>query len=59
MIRGRVRGTWKKTFRKKSVRLEVQPFGPIAPAETSGIQAAAERFGAFYGLEAEVAYKES
>lgn len=51
---GRVIGTWKRTLKKKSVEIALQPFRPLTGAERDQIDAAAGAFGKFLGLAAVV-----
>lgn len=48
---GKVIGTWKRTLKKTSVALELNPFAPLTDTQTKSITAAAQRYGAFLGLQ--------
>ena len=50
VIDGNVTGTWKRTFKKGAVVIEVVPFRALTPAENSALSAAAERYGGFLGM---------
>ncbi len=54
VINGRVRGTWKRTFKKKWAVIASQPFTPLSAAEHRALIAAAQRFGGFLEMDAEV-----
>jgi hypothetical protein len=55
IISGRVAGTWKRSFRKGTVRIAVTPFAPLAGAEQEALTATARRYGEFLGMPVEVA----
>lgn len=50
VIDGRVAGTWKRTFRKSAVAVEMIPFARLNDAEIDALTAAAKRYGAFVDL---------
>ena len=50
VIDGVVTGTWKRTFKKGAVVIEVAPFRPLTPAENDALSAAANRYGEFLGM---------
>ncbi len=52
---GRVVGTWKRTLRKTKVRLNLEPFEVLSPAQLEAAAIAAEPYGRFLGLPVEVA----
>jgi hypothetical protein len=54
VLNGEVVGTWKRTLKKASVAIALSPFAPLKPAGLKAVKAAAERYGAFVGLEAVV-----
>jgi len=54
LIDGRVAGIWKRTLKKERVVIEVTAFRPLGVAERDALAAAANRFGAFLGLAAEL-----
>ncbi|MDT8305619.1 MAG: winged helix DNA-binding domain-containing protein [Anaerolineae bacterium] len=47
VLAGEVAGSWRRTVKRGMVNIEVAPFRPLAAEETTAVQAAAERFGAF------------
>ncbi|HEX4579492.1 MAG TPA: winged helix DNA-binding domain-containing protein [Candidatus Dormibacteraeota bacterium] len=54
LVDGRAMGTWKRAVQKGAVRLAVTAFRPLAGDESAAIAAAAERYGRFLELPAEV-----
>jgi hypothetical protein len=46
---GRVVGTWRRTFKKDAVVIEVSPFAPLGEASNRALSAA-ERYGRFVGM---------
>ncbi|HNP72259.1 MAG TPA: winged helix DNA-binding domain-containing protein [Kouleothrix sp.] len=54
VIGGRVLGTWKRAFAKKSVVLSFSAFAHFSAGQARAIEAAAERYAAFLGLPAEI-----
>ncbi|MFN8459339.1 MAG: winged helix DNA-binding domain-containing protein [Anaerolineae bacterium] len=50
VLDGRVIGSWKRTFEKKTVVIVLRLFETVSKAQSRAIQAAAERFGRFLGL---------
>jgi len=55
VVGGRVVGTWRRTLGRGVVTIALSLFGKPAPRERDRIVAAAERYGAFLGLEARLA----
>ncbi len=51
VVDGEVVGTWKRTLRTKQVAIELLPWRRLAARERAAIDAAAERYAAFVGLE--------
>lgn len=49
---GRIIGTWKRTLKKKTVEIALQPFESLRAGELDTITTAAARYGAFLGLTA-------
>jgi hypothetical protein len=47
---GRIVGSWRRTFKKGIVVIEIAPFAPLTPAQEAAIAAAARRFGGFLGM---------
>jgi hypothetical protein len=58
LIDGRVAGIWKRALKKEWVIIEATPLRPISDAERDALVEAADRFGAFLGLAAEIAWSE-
>jgi hypothetical protein len=54
ILDGKIAGTWKRTLTKARVTVEVKPFTPIKAPQARAIAAAAERYGAFLGLQTQV-----
>ncbi|MCX6047935.1 MAG: winged helix DNA-binding domain-containing protein [Chloroflexi bacterium] len=50
VIDGRVVGVWKRTLKKKSVIIKVQPFTAFTAEQDQAIATAAQRYGEFLGL---------
>lgn len=48
---GRILGTWKKTLTKSAVRITLTPFVSLSALDTEGIQAAAEAYAHFLGVD--------
>jgi len=53
LIRGRVRGSWKRIRGEKTIRLTMEYFDPPGREEQSAVAAAGERYGAFIGKPVE------
>jgi hypothetical protein len=51
---GRIVGTWKRTLKKKTVDIALQPFRALRADEMDALAAAADQYGAFLGLKAVV-----
>ncbi len=51
---GRVIGTWRRTFQKKSVTVTFSPFAPLSPAQERAFAEALEQYGVFIGLPAQL-----
>ena len=49
VIGGQVLGTWKRTLKKGSVEISLNPFRPLEADEREAAAAAARRYGAFLG----------
>ena len=54
VIEGRTVGTWKRTLTRRAVVVDVTLFAPLDPAQRAALELAAERFGRFLGLAAEL-----
>jgi hypothetical protein len=52
---GRVTGTWKRTIKRDRVEMRFSPFAGWDDEQLAAIRGAAERYGAFLGLDAVVA----
>lgn len=53
---GKVIGTWKRTLKKNSVVLELNPFTPLTEQQTKSITTAAKRYSDYLGLKLEMAH---
>jgi hypothetical protein len=51
MVDGVCAGIWRRKRTAKRIELTVDPARPLTRAERAGVEAEAERIGAFYGLE--------
>ena len=51
---GEIVGTWRRTFQKEAVVIEIAPFGSIPPNRVELIHAAARRYGDFLGMPVEI-----
>jgi len=54
LLDGKVAGTWKRKMAKKSIQVTIEPFRALAQEELDALQQAAQRYAAFYGMDAEV-----
>jgi hypothetical protein len=54
IVDGQVVGTWKRTVKKNAIAITAMPFDKLNKAEKSAFKQAAERYGAFMGLAAEI-----
>jgi hypothetical protein len=54
VVDGQVVGTWKRTVKKNAIAITAAPFDKLNKAEKSAFKQAAERYGAFMGLAAEL-----
>jgi hypothetical protein len=52
---GRIIGTWKRTFKKGTVVVTVNPFAPLSESRNHALSAAVERYGGFLSMPAAVA----
>jgi hypothetical protein len=50
VIDGRIVGTWRRTFGKDALRVELNPFGAFSSGEQAAVISARERLVEFYGL---------
>ena len=51
VINGRIVGAWKRTLKKHSVVIELNPFTPLTEAESQAVAMAAQRYGAFLEMQ--------
>lgn len=54
VVGGKVVGTWRRTAGKRGVVVELNLFTPLSTDDRQLVEAAAERYGAFLGLSAQV-----
>jgi len=54
LIDGQIRGTWQRTIEKNRVIIHARPFSRLDAGQTHSIIAAADRYGSFTGLPAEL-----
>jgi hypothetical protein len=54
LVDGRVTGIWKRTIKKKSVEVQLQPFSPLSQTQRKAFAKEADRYGAFLGLAASI-----
>jgi len=57
VLDGQVIGTWKRTFKKNTVVIEVNPFVPLSTTETRAFAASANRYGAFLTMSVNSTWK--
>jgi hypothetical protein len=50
VIDGRVVGSWRRTFKKRTVILEIRPFETLTPPQERALEAAADRYREFLGM---------
>mgnify|MGYP000060359540 CR=1 FL=1 len=50
VIDGKVTGTWKRTFKRGALVIELDPFRPLTAVEHDAFRSAAQRYGEFLGL---------
>ncbi|MDR0532969.1 MAG: winged helix DNA-binding domain-containing protein [Verrucomicrobiales bacterium] len=50
VLGGKVAGTWKKTFKKERVEIEVNPFAKVAKSWHPAIEASARNYAAYMGI---------
>jgi hypothetical protein len=55
VLDGQIAGHWKRTIAMRSVRFDVALYRPLKGARAAALQRAADAYGAFLGLPAEVA----
>jgi hypothetical protein len=54
VLGGQVKGTWRRTFSREQVSVELAPFQPFTTGGMDAVAAAAERFGAFLQMPVEL-----
>jgi hypothetical protein len=54
VVDGRVRGAWRRSLARSTVRVSVTFWNPVTRDERLAVEAAADRYGRFLGLRAEV-----
>jgi len=59
VIDGQIKGTWKRTIRKNSVIVEINPFRTLKKAEKKEVTRAAEGYAKFLGLPCTLAWNEA
>jgi hypothetical protein len=57
VLDGQVIGTWKRTFKKNTVVIEINPFVPLSATETRAFAASANRYGAFLTMSVNSTWK--
>jgi hypothetical protein len=57
VLDGRVIGTWRRALARHTVAIEIELFGTLTRTEERAMAEAAQRYGAFLGLETRVASK--
>jgi hypothetical protein len=50
VLGGRIVGSWRRTFKGRTIVIELTPFAPLTGTENEAVAAAAERYGAFIGM---------
>lgn len=55
VIDGRIVGTWKATQKKNRIVIALDPFVPFSTGEEQAVAAAAEQYGRYVGVAAEIA----
>ncbi len=56
IINGKLAGTWKRTIKKDSLEIKLNPFRKLRVAEEEAIQAEVDRYGKFWNIPAILAY---
>ncbi|HKB91944.1 MAG TPA: winged helix DNA-binding domain-containing protein [Opitutaceae bacterium] len=54
LIKGKVMGTWRRTFEKGRVVMEMSPFAPLSVGQNRAVATAAKRYGKFLGMPVEL-----
>jgi hypothetical protein len=58
VLDGRVMGGWRRSIEKGLVTVEVDPLAPLGPAQKEALQAEVERYAAFIGMPAALAFRQ-
>jgi hypothetical protein len=56
VIGGQIVGTWRRTFNKGAVVIELAPFAPLTAEQDAAIATAAQRYGDFVGMPVHFAH---
>jgi hypothetical protein len=59
VLSGKIIGTWRRTFSKGAVVIELAPSRAWTPTETEAVNAATDQFGVYLGMPVELTYKSS
>jgi hypothetical protein len=59
VIDGQIRGTWKRTVKKNSVAVEINPFRALKKAETNAVTQAVEGYAKFLDLPCTLAWNKA
>lgn len=51
VVDGQIVGTWKRSFRKTSVAIALNQMTQLTQAQETAVQLAAQRYGAYFGLQ--------
>lgn len=51
ILRGRVAGTWKREIKRNQVTISLNPFEALSPDDMGLIEKAADRYGAYLGVQ--------
>lgn len=52
----RIVGSWRRTFLKGTVAIEIAPFAPLSPEQAAAVATAARRYGAFLGMQVQLSF---
>lgn len=55
MVQDRWIGYWRRTLKKDTVIIQVDPFRPLSAVEMEAIEVEAQRYGAYLGMNAVLA----
>jgi hypothetical protein len=56
IINGKIVATWKRSFNKKEVVIQLEPFQTFTPLQKEGIAKAAKRYSKFVGMNLQLRY---